>query len=112
MGEVIFNLERALRVREGHRGRESDVLPEPFFTTPLKTNIQSPECMVPGKDGEPISRQGAVVNRDEFARMQDEYYRLRGWDVATGLQTRAKLEDLGLREVADDLGQKKLIAVP
>ena len=109
MGEVIFNLERAIRVREGHRGRESDVLPEPYFTTPVETNVQDPECLVPGKDGEVISRKGEVVNRGEFERMQDEYYRLRGWDAATGLQTRKKLDELGLNEVADDLEQRKLI---
>jgi len=42
--------------------------------------------------------------------VKDEYYPLRGWDVATGLQTRARLEDLGLGDVAKGLEQKKLIA--
>jgi aldehyde:ferredoxin oxidoreductase len=112
MGEVIFNLERAIRVREGHCGRESDVLPEPYFTDPLVTNVQNAECLVPGKDGEVISRKGEVVDRDEFERMKDEYYQLRGWDVATGLQTRSKLEELGLGEVAEDLEQRKLMAAP
>jgi aldehyde:ferredoxin oxidoreductase len=42
----------------------------------------------------------------------DEYYDLRGWDVTTGLQTRAKLEELGLGEVAKDLEQRNLIAAP
>ena len=32
--------------------------------------------------------------------MKDEFYLLRGWDVATGLQTRAKLDELGLHDVA------------
>jgi aldehyde:ferredoxin oxidoreductase len=112
IGEVIFNLERSIRVREGHRGRESDVLPEPYFTTPLETNVQDSECLVPGVNGEVISRKGEVVDRGEFKRMQDEYNMLRGWDVATGLQTRKKLEELGLDEVADDLEQRELIAVP
>jgi len=112
IGEVIFNLERAIRVREGHRGRESDVLPEPYFNTPVETNIQDPECLVPGKNGEVISRKGEVVDRTEFERMKDEYYQLRGWDAATGLQTRKKLEELGLNEVAQDLEQRKLIAAP
>ncbi|MGB2981756.1 MAG: aldehyde ferredoxin oxidoreductase C-terminal domain-containing protein, partial [Candidatus Zixiibacteriota bacterium] len=91
---------------------ESDVLPEPYFNTPLETNIQDPECLVPGKNGEVISRKGEVVDRNEFERMKDKYYQLRGWDAATGLQTRTKLEELGLAEVADDLDQRKLIAVP
>jgi len=42
--------------------------------------------------------------------MKDEYYSLRGWDVATGLQTHAKLEELGLGDIADDLEQRGLIA--
>jgi len=62
------------------------------------------------KDGEAISRKGAVVDREEFERMKDEYYRLRQWDVATGLQTRTKLEELGLSDVARDLGERWLIA--
>jgi len=33
----------------------------------------------------------------------DKYYELRGWDVETGLPGRAKLEALGLKEVADEL---------
>ena len=109
LGEKVFNLERAIRVREGHRGRDSDILPEQYFTEPLKMNIQSPDCLVPGKDGEVISKEGAVVDRDEFERMKDEYYQLRGWDVATGLQTKSKLEELGLKDIATDLEQRGLL---
>jgi len=62
------------------------------------------------KDGEAISRKGAVVDREEFEKMKDEYYQIRGWDVATGLQTRAKLEELGLPDVARELHQRGFIA--
>ena len=111
IGERVFNLQRAILVREGHQGRESDVLPEPFYTKPLKFGTLNPECLAPGKDGEVISRKGAVVERDRFEQMKDEYYPLRGWDVATGLQTRAKLKELGLSEVAGDLEQRGLLAM-
>jgi len=40
--------------------------------------------------------------------MKDEYYRLRNWDVATGLQTGKMLKDLDLEEVASDLGKRGL----
>jgi aldehyde:ferredoxin oxidoreductase len=110
-GERIFNLQRAIHAREGHRGRESDVLPEIFYTRPLKWAVQDPECLAPGRDGEVISRKGAVVEKDDFERMKDEYYGLRGWDVATGLQTKAKLEELGLKDVAKDLERRELIAI-
>jgi aldehyde:ferredoxin oxidoreductase len=55
-----------------------------------------------------ISRRGAVVDRDEFERMKDEYYELRGWDVMSGLQTQAGLRELGLGDVAGDLGRRGL----
>jgi aldehyde:ferredoxin oxidoreductase len=42
--------------------------------------------------------------------VKDEYYSLRGWDVGTGLQTRAKLEELGLKDVVEDLERRGLIA--
>ena len=57
-----------------------------------------------------VSKAGAVLDRDKFESLKDEYYSLRGWDVATGLQTRAKLEQLGLGDMVDDLEQRGLIA--
>ncbi len=108
IGERVFNLQRAIHVREGHKGRRSDMIPEAFFTTPLKGNAMNPKAQAPGKDGEITSRVGVVVDRAEFERMKDEYYELRGWDVASGLQTRKKLEELDLPEVAQALGGKRL----
>ena len=55
-------------------------------------------------------QEGSVVDRAEFERMKDEYYQLRQWDMATGLQTRAKLEQLGLRDIVQDLEHRELIA--
>ncbi len=109
VGERIFNLQRAILVRERHRGREGDELPRAFYTIPLKVGTQNPDCLAPGRDGETISRKGAVVEPDKFERMKDEFYRLRGWDVATGLQTRSKLSELGLEDVVDDLAQRGLV---
>jgi len=110
IGERVFNLQRAILIREGRQGREDDRLPDDWHTMPLKRNPTNIECLVPGEGGEVISRKGAVVDREEFERMKDEYYQLRQWDVATGLQTRAKLEELGLKDAAQDLEQRGLIA--
>jgi len=108
IGERVFNLQRSIHIREGHRGRESDTIPEAFFTIPLKGHAMNPNAQAPGKNGEITSRIGMVVDRDEFERMKDEYYQLRGWDATTGLQTKAKLEELDLHEVAQDLGRRGL----
>ena len=37
-------------------------------------------------------------------RLKDYYYELRGWDINAGVPTREKLEELGLNDVADELG--------
>ena len=110
VGERVFNLQRAILTREGHRGRDFDSLPDRCYSMPLQYDVSTAECLVPGKDAELISRKGAVVDRERFERMKDEYYQLRQWDVATGLQTTAKLEALELKEVAQDLEQRGLMA--
>ena len=109
-GERIFNLQRAILAREGHSGREKDILPEYLHTRPIRRLIApyNPDCLVPGKNGEVISRSGAVVDKEGFERMKDEYYKLRGWDVASGLQTTKKLDELGLKDITVDLEQRGL----
>jgi len=110
IGERVLNLQRAILVREGHKGREFDMLPDTWYSRPLQHDYMNPELLVPGKGGEVISRKGAVVDRDEFERMKDEYYALRQWEIATGLQTKAKLESLGLGDIAAGMEQKGLLA--
>ncbi|MCX5998796.1 MAG: hypothetical protein NTU41_04195 [Chloroflexi bacterium] len=110
IGERVFNLQRAVLVREGHNGRGSDVLPVRWHTVPVTYDSVNTECLVPGSGGRPVSRKGAVMDRGDFEAMKDEYYGLRGWDVARGLQTRETLERLGLREIADDLERRGLLA--
>jgi aldehyde:ferredoxin oxidoreductase len=112
IGARVFNLQRAILAREGRRGREDDDLPGHCFTEPLQYDHLNPDCLVPGRDGEVISREGAVIDRAGFEGMKEEYYRLRGWDAATGLQTRASLEELDLGDVARDLEGRGLLAGP
>jgi aldehyde:ferredoxin oxidoreductase len=97
-------------LKEGHRARQDDHLPEDWYTKPLEWHAADPECLAPGKDCIPMSRLGAVIDRQQFEKMRDEYYQLRGWDVATGLQTRRTLEELQLNDIAEDLDRRGLIA--
>lgn len=108
-GERIFNLQRAILAREGRRGRKNDTLPEACFTVPLETERLNSDCILPGKDGEIISRKGKTFDKGKFQNMLGEFYELRGWDKETGLQKKSTLEGLGLRDVARELAAKKLL---
>ncbi len=109
IGERIFNLRRAIMMRQGWGGRSGDRLLDYLHDEPLQYVRFNRECTVLGRDGEVASRKGAVVDRAEFEKMKDEYYTLRDWDVASGLQTRDGLEKLGLKDIADDLENRGLL---
>ena len=64
---------------------------------------------MPGKGGEAVSRKGSVVDREQFEKMKDEYYAIRGWDIATGLQRKDGLRQLGLEDVAQELEVAELL---
>jgi len=83
IGERMVNLDRAFNVREGLT-RKDDSLPKRFLEEPMP-------------DG---PAKGQTVKLEP---MLDEYYQLRGWERDTGFPTREKLEELGLKQVADEL---------
>jgi aldehyde:ferredoxin oxidoreductase len=85
VGERRLNLMRAFNAREGI-GREADRLPKKLS-----------RALAGGKS------DGVFVTEDEVEAAKDTYYAMAGWDVPTGTPTRAKLEELGLAWVADEL---------
>lgn len=86
-GERIWNLRRAIMVLRENRHRDEDIISKDLF----EKASRFPEGL-----SEPLDRK-------KFEALKDRYYRLRGWDVDTGRPTRVKLEDLGMKTVADDL---------
>lgn len=86
VAERVLNVERAFNVREGIT-RKDDQAPDRWFTDSIPTGYH----------------KGRKLDRKKFEKMKSEYYELRGWDVETGVPTRAKLEELGLKDIADDL---------
>ena len=76
---------------------------------PLQEVFFNPDCLVPGKDGEVVSRKGLRIERTDFEKLKSEYYELRGWEVKSGLQTEARLRELELSDVAADLKQRNLL---
>ena len=102
IGERVFNLQRAILIREGWKGRSDDTLDEYEFSSPASEieALGNPEALIPGEDGRTISRKRLVVDRKQFEGMKDEFYALRGWDIKTGLQKKTTLEALDLADVA------------
>jgi aldehyde:ferredoxin oxidoreductase len=86
VGERRLNMLRAFNAREGI-GREADVLPRKLH-----------KALVGGKS------DGLFVTEAEVEQAKDWYYAMSGWEVATGKPTRAKLQQLDLAWVADNLG--------
>jgi aldehyde:ferredoxin oxidoreductase len=110
-GERIFNVQRAIMLRQGRPGREGDKLLDYYHDVPLSQdelhlNVNG---LAPGRDGEVISKIGTVLDRDKFEDMKSEYYGLRGWDIESGYPTRNKLNELGLQDVAADLAERGLL---
>jgi aldehyde:ferredoxin oxidoreductase len=87
VGERVNNLAKAFNVREGFT-RADDTFPERLMTEPLKEGAS----------------KGQMISKADLDKMLDEYYAERGWDVLTGMPTRAKLVELRLGYVADALG--------
>lgn len=97
IGKRIITLERAIMAREG-RTRTDDMLSDYNFEKEITNALTTG----PGGQAIKVTRK---LDRDKFQGVLDEYYRLFGWDKATGLPTRATLEDLGLEDVADELAK-------
>jgi aldehyde:ferredoxin oxidoreductase len=83
-GARVFNLLRAIDVRNHGRSRETDWQVAQSLAYPAFTD-------------------NVVLDLEKFASMMDCYYERRGWDPATGWPTRARLEALELADVADEL---------
>jgi len=81
VGERIHNLEKAFNSREGLTVKDDD----------YKGAERQPQ---------PPQIRKYYEDREELLI---EYYQARGWDFQTGYQKRKKLEELNLKDVADEL---------
>jgi aldehyde:ferredoxin oxidoreductase len=85
IGERRLNMMRAFNAREGV-GREADTVPKK-----LTQGLQGG------------ASDGVIVTVEEIEAAKDLYFEMLGWDE-NGKPRRAKLEELALGWVADDLG--------
>ncbi len=87
ISQRVYDMERAFQVREGVY-RKHIAPPKWFFDRPY------PDGKFKGVN---------YLTREKWKIMMDNYCELRGWDKETAVPTRAKLERMGLKYVADEL---------
>jgi aldehyde:ferredoxin oxidoreductase len=98
VAERIFVLHRALTVRDmktADMRRAHDTAPSWLFDLPA--------------DKAPFTPGHSRMDRADIEKAKDLFYELLGWDRATGAPTRASLERLGLKDVADKLAALDLL---
>ena len=95
IADRIWNVERAFLVREGITRKDDNV-----FGKALNEPIPSGPY------------QGFAHDPEKWDELLDEYYDLNGWDRKTGIPTRARLEALGLKDVADELEEMGKLPEP
>jgi aldehyde:ferredoxin oxidoreductase len=108
-GERIFNLQRAIMIRQGTGGKKGDTIMDFYYKDRLESMFKNPECIAPGKDKAIISKKGSVFDRNDFRLLIDEYYALRGWDIETGLQRADKLRELDMADIGVELDRFRLL---
>jgi aldehyde:ferredoxin oxidoreductase len=90
VGERIEQLIRAFNVREAGISRKDDTLPGRIFEEPIP---EGPS-------------EGHKVNKEEFEKGLDIYYRLREWNN-DGVPVKSKLNGLGLEKAAEEIGKSQ-----
>jgi aldehyde:ferredoxin oxidoreductase len=85
-GESIWNLRRAIMVRRENRTRKGDAISPVWF----ERTVGDSSLVEP-------------LDKKKWDELVTRYYKLRGWDTQTGGPTRAGLEALGMKSVADRL---------
>ncbi len=98
-GERITTLHRALTVKNMNTidmRTEHDIMPEWLF---------APE----GAAEKPFTPGNIYMDREDMQLALTMLYRSYGWDEKTGAPTRASLERLGLKDVADELAKLNLL---
>jgi aldehyde:ferredoxin oxidoreductase len=88
IGDRVNNVGKAFNTLNSQLFTRKDDYPvSRFFDEPIKSG----------------PRKGAVLEREKWDRMLDEYYQEQGWKKENGLQKEETLLRLGLEEIAEDL---------
>ena len=95
-GERIWNIRRAVMVLRENRHRDDDTISHTWFGETSEIDITTLGALRGQTLSEPL-------DKERWEALKDRLYELSGWDVKTGVPSRAKLEELGMKGVADKL---------
>ena len=103
IGERIWNILRAIMVREGRTKMEDTLHPSYFRKIDDKYHDE--------RAGQSVaiisSDHTQPIRQDAFEEAKAGYYDTRGWDPETGWPTRKTLLDLDLKDISDQLYDPK-----
>ena len=106
LGRKIWNLDHAIWTLQG---RHRDMVHfADYIYTKKGGHVDLPKAYMPGKEKGVWGYHNYTprsLNRQKFDEFKTRFYRLQGWDAATGYPTRETLESLGLGYVAAELEQ-------
>jgi aldehyde:ferredoxin oxidoreductase len=88
--EKAINIEKAFNTLHAGFTRQDDYPPPRLLEEPIKSG----------------PHEGNLIEKDKWDKMLDDYYELHGWDKGTGLQTRSRLQELGLGDAMDRMAKK------
>ncbi len=107
LGRKIWNLDNAIWTLQGrHRDmvKFADyIYDKPYIGYERKKGLK---LYMPGIENgkwEYINLNNRSIDRTRFEEWKTKYYRLEGWDIASGWPSRETLASLGLEHVADEL---------
>jgi aldehyde:ferredoxin oxidoreductase len=109
IGRRIWNLDRAIWILQG-RHRNMEKFSKYVYTKP----VDRPHPLPVYEKGQWkfSDNLGRTLDPDRFEEWKSRYFRLEGWDVGSGWPTRATLEEMGLRKIADALEHHNRLGSP
>ncbi|MDP6115475.1 MAG: aldehyde ferredoxin oxidoreductase C-terminal domain-containing protein, partial [Planctomycetota bacterium] len=100
LGRKIWNLDNVIWSLQG-RHRDMVHFTDIHYERPGPEGHAFP-CMKDGK-WERVRIKGRQFDKDRFDDFKTEFYKVQGWDTASGFPTRSTLAGMGLDYVADEL---------
>jgi aldehyde:ferredoxin oxidoreductase len=102
IGRKIYALDRAIWTLQG-RHRDIEVFPDYIYTTPSRGTLLP---MYENGKWSYNAGKGRILDRAKVEEWKTRFYEFEGFNSSSGWPTRATLEGLGLKKVADTLQSK------